>query len=315
MTVAGNESASLLLDFPNGEAGRKSGKTLMHPRTKQLVQPAFLDGTVAKSDPADLRMTLAKWMTAPDNPYFAKAAVNRMWGYFFGRGIVDPVDDFRSTNPPTHPELLEALAQRFKQQKYDLKALIRTIVQSRTYQLSGDTNPTNRQDEINYSRSRPRPLEAVVLLDAISRVTGVDEKFAWDKFVGGGATPPGTRSIDLVPEIAPCRFLDVYGRPNRQTLPERSTAANLGQALHMLVGSTYNEKISHKGGMVDRLLQSGASNQQAIEDLYLAALCRLPTERERTELEKLIRRQPTRREGLEALTWALVSSREFAYNH
>src|SRR4029077_19623983 len=180
------------MDFPNGEFGRKSGKTLTHPRTKQLVQPAFLDGSRAtKSDPADLRMSLATWMTAPDNPYFARAAVNRMWGYFFGRGIVDPVDDFRSSNPPIHPELLDALARYFRQQKYDLKALIRTIVQSRTYQLSGETNPTNRKDEVNYARARPRRLDAVVLLDAISRVTGVDEKFVWHAFVGGGPTAPG----------------------------------------------------------------------------------------------------------------------------
>src|SRR5262245_2159402 len=314
LTVTGSES--LLIDFPNGEAGRKSGRTLMHPRTKRIVEPAFLDGSrAANTDGADLRMTLAKWMTAPENPFFAKAAVNRMWGYFFGRGIVDPVDDFRSTNPPTHPELLEALAQRFKQQKYDLKDLVRTIVQSRTYQLSGDINSTNRDDEVNYSRSRPRSLDAVVLLDAMSRVTGVDEKFVWDKFEGGGATPPGTRALDLIPEIAPSRFLDVYGRPNRQTLPEKSNQPNLGQALHMLVGSTYLDKLSQKGGRVDRLLASGASNPEAIEELYLAALCRLPAEREQIELDNLIRRQPTRKEALEALTWALVCSREFCYNH
>jgi hypothetical protein len=313
MTVAGGNADSLLLDFPSAEA---SGKTLTHPRTKQVVPPTFLDGTMpAKSDPADLRMTLAKWMTAPENPFFAKAAVNRMWGYFFGRGIVEPVDHFRSTNPPTHPELLEALARRFRQHKYDLKDLIRTIVQSRTYQLSGDPNPTNRDDQMNYGRSRPRPLEAVVLLDAISRVTGVDEKFAWHKFAGGGSTAPATRAIDLVPEIAPCRFLDVYGRPNRQALPTRSSQPNLGQALHMLAGSTYTQKISQKGGRVDRLLSSGASNKQAIEELYLVALARLPTERERAELDKLIRRQPPRKEAMEALTWALISSREFAYNH
>ena len=113
----------------------------------------------------------------------------------------------------------------------------------------------------------------------------------------------------------PCRFLDAYGRPNRQALPERNSRPNLAQALHMLAGPTYTEKIAQKGGRVDRLVERGAPNQQAIEELYLAALCRLPTERERTELEALIRRQPTRRAALEALAWALLSSREFAYNH
>ena len=316
LTVAGNDNDGLLIDFPGGEAGRKGPKPLTHPRTKQAVKPTFLNGSEsARCDPADLRMTLAKWMTAPDNPYFARAAANRMWGYFFGRGIVDPVDDFRSTNPPTHPELLEELARRFKQQKYDLKSLIRTIVQSRAYQLSGETNSTNRMDEVNYGRSRPRALDAVVLLDAMSRVTGVEEKFVWHAFVGGGPTAPGTRAVDLVPEIVPCRFLDAYGRPNRQALPTRSNEPNLAQALHMLAGPTYTEKIGQKGGRVDRLIESGVSNQKAIEELYLAALCRLPTKRELTELEALIRRQPTRREALEALAWALLSSREFAYNH
>jgi hypothetical protein len=330
MTVAGNDSDGLLIDFPltptllppgekgrgEGEAGRTSPKGLTHPRTKQPVKPAFLDGSEpAGCDPADLRMALARWMTGPDNPYFARAAVNRMWGYFFGRGIVEPVDDFRSTNSPTHPELLEALARRFRQQNYDLKALIRTIVQSRTYQLSGETNATNREDEVNYSRARPRALEAVVLLDAISRVTGAEEKFAFHSFVGGGATAPGTRAVDLVPEIVPCRFLDAYGRPNRQALPAPGNQPNLAQALHMLAGTTYTEKIAQKGGRVDRLVESGVSNDQAIEELYLAALCRLPSERERTDLDALIRRQPTRREALEALAWALISSREFAYNH
>jgi hypothetical protein len=155
----------------------------------------------------------------------------------------------------------------------------------------------------------------VVLLDAISRVTGTEEQFVWHAFVGGGAARPGTRAIDLVPEIAPCRFLDASGRPNRQALPERSNQPNLAQALHMLAGTTYTEKIARKGGRVDRLIESGASNQDAIEELYLAALCRLPTERERGELDALIRKQSTRREALEALAWALISSREFAYNH
>src|SRR5262249_14148478 len=227
----------------------------------------------------------------------------------------DPVDDFRSTNPPTHPELLEELARHFKQQKYDLKALMRTIVRSRTYQLSGQRNPTNRMDEVNYSRARPRPLDAVVLLDAISQVTAVEEKLVSHAFVGGGPAAAGTRAVDLVPEIAPCRFLDAYGRPNRQTLPERSNQPNLAQALHMLAGPTYTQKIAEKGGRVDRLIESGVSNQQAVEELYLAALGRLPSERERTELDGLIRRQPTRREALEALAWALIRSREFAYNH
>jgi hypothetical protein len=238
-----------------------------------------------------------------------------VWGYFFGRGIVDPVDDFRSTNPPTHPALLEALARDFQDHGYDLKHLIRLIVQSRTYQLSGEANATNRDDTINYSRSRPRALEAVVLLDAVTQVTGVPEPFALDKFVGGGQTPPGTRAIHLVPDISPSQFLEVYGRPNRQTLPEQDGEPAVAQSLHRLVGSTYVEKIPKEGGRVDRMVKRGATDQQAIEELYLAALGRFPTPRECGELGNLLGQQAPRREGLAALAWALVCSREFAFNH
>src|SRR5262249_26336224 len=137
----------------------------------------------------------------------------------------------------------------------------------------------------NYARARPRALDAVVLLDGISRATGVEEEFAWHAFAGGGTALPGTRAIDLVPEIAPCRFLDAYGRPNRQALPERSNQPNIAQALHMLAGPTYTEKIAQKGGRVDRLVEGRVSIRDAIEELYLAALCRQPTEREQSELD------------------------------
>lgn len=316
MTVQGNDNDGLLIDFPAGEAGRQSAKTMMHPRTKQAVAPAFLDGSgPAPADVAEPRMAFARWITAPENPFFAKAAVNRIWGYLFGRGIVDPVDDFRLSNPPTHPALLDELAEQFKRHHYDLRFLLRTIVQSRTYQLAGEMNATNRADEINYSRSRPRALDAVVLLDAISRVTGAEEKFVWHAAVGGGEMTNATRAVDLVPEIAPCRFLDAFGRPNRQSLPEKNNQPNLAQALHMLAGETYTDKISRAGGKVDLLVQRGASNQEAIAELYLAALARLPTERERAELDALLTRESARRDALASLTWAIISSREFAFNH
>ena len=144
---------------------------------------------------------------------------------------------------------------------------------------------------------------------------GVVEKFEWEGLAGGGPTAPGTRAVDLIPDVSPCRFLDVYGRPNRLTLPEQNNQPNLSRALHRMAGPAYTDKIGQKGGRVDHLIERGVSNQQAIEELYLAALCRLPTERERTELDALIRRQPTRRGALEALTWALISSREFTNNH
>jgi hypothetical protein len=285
---------------------------IVHPRTKQEVEPRFFDGQAI--DPAareDPRTWLARRMTS--HPYFAEAAVNRIWSYFFGRGLVHPVDDFRAANPPTHPDLLKALAQDFERHGYDLKHLIRTIVSSKSYQLSGRTNPSNRNDELNYSHAGARPLDAEVLMDAILDVTGVPKTF---ESGSAGQAPKGTRAIQLkVPDNYPSHFLEVYGRPIRDSLPERDGKASLGQALHMLVGSTYTEQLSKQGGRVDRLVKSGASDQQITEDLFLAALSRLPTSEERAELEPLIRNHGSRRQTFEHLLWGLLASREFACNH
>ena len=290
-----------------------TAKTLkvIHPRTKEKVQPKFLDGTVPKDQRLDPRNELARWMTA--HPYFAEAIVNRMWSYFFGRGMVDPVDDFRSTNPPTHPELLQALAQAFREHEHDLKQLIRIIVNSRTYQLSSIPNNTNQDDEINYSHARPRPLDAEVLLDAISTASGVPEVFENE---AGGKAPFGTRAIHIKqPYSWPSRFLEIHGRPLRQTVPEREGKPNLAQALHLLVGSTYTKKLIEKGGRLNRLFESRTSDRDITEALYLASLSRFPTNEEQIELEKIIAGQASRRGAFENLLWALISSREFAYNH
>jgi hypothetical protein len=285
---------------------------IIHPRTKQEVEPAFFDGQrIESSARQDPRMWFAQRMTS--HPYFAEAAVNRIWSYFFGRGLVHPVDDFRSTNPPTHPNLLKALAEEFQKSHFDLRHLIRTIVLSRTYQLSGRSNPSSRNDELNYSHALPRPLEAEVLLDAISDVTGVPELFETPM---GGRSAKGTRAIQLkVPDNHPSHFLEVYGRPIRDAIPERDGKANLGQALHMLVGPTYTQKLSREGGTVDRLLKNGASDQEIIAELFLAALSRFPSKEEEAELQQAIRSRASRRQSIENLLWALINSREFAFNH
>ena len=233
---------------------------LYHPRTKAELKPTLLDGrVVTATDTENPRKALAAWMVK--HPYFAEAAVNRIWGYFFGRGIVDPVDDFRSTNPPTHPQLLARLAEDFRTHNHDLRWLIRTIASSRTYQLTGLSTPANRDDRTNYSHSQARPLDAEVLLDAISSVTGVAETFSTgvsDLAKASGQAPPGTRAITLrEPDLFYSRFLEIYGRPNRLTLPERDPSANLGQALNMLAGNVYNEKLSAKDGRLMRLVNAG----------------------------------------------------------
>jgi hypothetical protein len=288
---------------------------VMNPRTKATVLPAFLDGTKLPLDQwTDPRMRLAEWMTS--HPYFAEAAVNRMWSYFFARAVVEPVDDFRSTNPPTNPELLQALAKDFRDSGYDLKHLIETIVESRTYQLSSVVNETNKDDTVDYSHAQPRALEAAVLLDAISNVTQVPEKFQIDSFAAGGDEPSGSRAVGMNPDICPSQFMDAFGRSMRRTTPTGRPEVNLLAAMHMLAGSTYTAKITADGGRLTQLIKHGASNEKILEEFYLAALTRLPTSEEKTDLLAFLAKGSLpRQEKLARLVWAVISSREFAYNH
>jgi hypothetical protein len=294
---------------------------LLHPRTKAVVKPALLDNsplhmpsnTTGDGSP---RKELARWMTS--HPYFAEAAVNRIWGYFFARGIVDPVDDFRSTNPATHPELLAALAADFRGHGYNLRRLMKTIVSSRTYQLSHRPNATNREDVTNYSRSLSRGLDAEVLLDAVADVTGIPETFSTAITEGAtlGQAPAGTRAIQLRdPDTFFSRFLELYGRSNRGAVPERNNKANLSQAMHVLAGATYVDRLSLPTGRLAKLLQSGATDERIVSEFYLAALSRPPAVDEVQELKTILAQRGDRETGLRELVWALISSREFAENH
>src|SRR5213592_2380022 len=235
---------------------------------------------------------------------------------FLWAGHCYPVDDFRSTNPPTHPELLEALAKDFKGGGYDLKRLMRTIVQSRTYQLSGTPNESNKEDKIDYSHALPRPLEAAVLLDAITSVTGVPEKFKLHPQVGGGDAPFGTRAMQTIADICPSQFMDDFGRSTRRALPVGPPQTNLLEALHMVTGPAYNDKISSESGRLSGLLKKDAPDEQILDEFYLAALTRFPTSEEKSQLMNFLARRPSRRqETLTGLVWAIINSREFAHNH
>ena len=307
---------TLVYDDPNGPdpdfgAPADSARTI-HPRTGQEVVPSLPDGTpVAAHEQSSPRHTFAHWIT--NHPYFAEAAANRVWGYLFGRGLVDPVDDFRSTNPPSHPKLLEALAADLKQNGYDLKQLLKRIVTSRTYQLSSTPHPGYEGNLINFAHYVPKPLDAEILLDAVTTVTGVPETF---ESSDGGVVPRGTRAVQLsMPDIYPSPFLDMYGRPSREQIQERNVEPSLNQALHLLVGSTYSEKLAGQGGRLERLLRPGTADEEVIEELYLAAFSRLPRKEERGALVELIRQGSSRQEAFSNLTWALLASREFAYNH
>ena len=308
--------ATILFDDPAGKEPdfgdpRESVKVI-HPRRGQEVEPAFPDGRAVSTDPRrDPRTQLATWITS--HSFFSETLVNRMWGYLFGRGLVEPVDDFRSTNPPTHPGLLTALAEDFTRHDHDLKHLLKRIARSRTYQLSSAPRALNADDRTNYSHFIPKPLEAEILLDAISQVTGVPEMF--ENSLGGQA-PLGTRAIHLeIPDIYPSEFLKMYGQASRDRLPEINSSPNLTQALHMLVGSTYTKKTSSQRGRLDRLIGGGATHGAAIEELYLAALSRLPADEEQTELEAVLRQRSSQRKSLEDLLWSLITSREFGHNH
>ena len=280
----------VIFEDPNGFYRPGDESKVIHPRSKEEVQPRFLDGTLLPENRRDeLRVALAKWMTSRDNPYFAQAIANRMWGYFMGRGIVDPVDDFGLAHPPTHPQLLEALGREFVESGHDLRALIRLIVGSRTYQLSGTPNETNQYDRVNYSRSVPRPLETEVLLHCITQVTEVPGEYG--------------------------EFERVYDKPDRTTIPKRNHKASLNQGLHQLAGPTFTTKLSQKGGRVDRLLNSSASDDEIIEELYLAALSRFPSPEKQSKLKGMIQERDSRREAIEDLLWGVLNSEEFLHNH
>ena len=260
-----SEGAIVIFDDPSGRVP-DYGETedtvkVLHPRTGEEVTPMFPDGSPLPAERSfDPRLAFAEWMVS--HPDFSRTIVNRMWAYMMGRGIVDPVDDFRSSNPPTHPQLLDALAQDFVDHGYDLKHLLRRIARSRTYQLSARSNPTNKNDLVNYSHRRPRGLDGEILLDALSSVTGVLEEF---KNSWMGAAPAGTRAIHLqVPDLHLSRFLTVHDRPTRKSLPERKNEASLRQALHLLVGETYQEKISNPGSHLDQLLKDRSPTAKSL---------------------------------------------------
>jgi hypothetical protein len=261
-------------------------------------------------DEFDRRKKLADWMTAPDNRLFARNMANRFWGYLMGRGLVEPLDDLRATNPASNPELLDALADDFVKAKFDLKHLLRTILNSRAYQLSSDPTDANKADAANvhFTRYTVKRLTAEQLADAIDFATGTREKYV--------GLPLGTRAIQLPDNEVRSYLLDTFGRPARQVLCEceRTTRPNIAQAMHLLNGDFLNRKIADKAGRVEKLVAAKTPTPQAVEELYLATLSRPPTADERAKAEGWVKSAPTPRDGLQDLLWVLVNSREFLFN-
>lgn len=286
---------------------RKDGG-MNQPRTGRSMKPKPLGAPetdfVRGEDP---RQGLVDWMTAPENPYFARAIANRTWAHFLGVGLVEAVDDLRVTNPPSNPALLDALAQDFVAHKFDIKHLIRTIMTSRTYQLSAAPTAENEKDRQNYARYFPRRLAAEVLSDAVDAATGSAERF--------GGFPVGTRAIDLPDEAISSYFLDVFGRSHRETACEceRSKAPNLAQVLHLMNSPETQNKIVN--GRVGQLIKDGQSDDAIARELFLWAFSRLPRPDELEAVLGYVRSAPARKPALEDVLWSLLSSKEFLFNH
>lgn len=310
----GDPGAVLVQSQPSGEA--------IHPRRGVGLPPAPLDGKpVSLEETGDRRRYFVDWLTAPENPYFAKAVVNRVVRNFLGRGLVEAEDDLRETNPPTNAELFDALARDFVKHRYDVKHLMRTIMNSATYGRSSKPVPGNEADDRFYSRYLVRRLSGEVILDAYSQVTGVPTPFthllsnARDSSTPYAGFPLGTRALQLPDSLVASRFLDAFGRPERANTCscERSQDATVGQALHLNNGQTLNDKLRDKSSVVARWLAAKVTEEEVVRRLYVSALCREPTEKERAGFVKLIRESDNRREALEDLCWAVLTSKEFVF--
>ncbi|MDA0834853.1 MAG: DUF1553 domain-containing protein [Planctomycetota bacterium] len=285
---------------------------LIQPRTGKPQPPSPLDGRAIPFDEtADRRTFLADWLTSPENPYFTRAIVNRVWANYMGVGIVESIDDLRLTNPPSNEKLLSALCDYLVQENYDLKALMRVILQSQTYQRSSEPVTGNENDERFYSRYYPRRLSAEVLLDAFSQATAAPTTFK--------DYPEGTRAIQLPDVAIDSAFLNTFGRPERVITCEceRSNDPSMVQVLHLVNGDTLNGKLKGEGNAIDQLLARGLTDEQNIEHVFLSALSRFPTDEERQAVQQILTEADptTRRLTFEDLYWSLLSSREFLFKH
>ncbi len=287
-----------------------SAGEVTQPRTGMQMKPWLpLIGNAEIAAGADRRETFVQWLRREDNPFFAKAEVNRIWSHLVGRGIVEPVDDFRASNPPSNEALLDALAKDFVSSGFDRKHITRTILKSHAYQLSARTNGFNESDTKYFSHAQPRLLTAEQLLDAICAVTGVEEKFA--------GLPSGTHATQLPSPDVNHHFLKVFGQPPREMACqcERSTDSNLSQALQMINGPLIHGKLQNENNRIRKLVGAGKSDAEIVNELYQVALCRQPQAEEIEVAEKHIAAQEDRLQALEDVCWAILNAKEFLFQH
>ncbi len=301
---------------------RVGGAGAAHPKSGIGLPPAGLDADAQPvAEYSDARVALADWMVADENPFFAKMVANRYWKHFFGRGLVEPEDDLRVTNPPSNPELLDALAEHLIQTNFDLKSLVRLICNSQAYQLSREADEHNVRDQTSYSRFYPKRLTAEVLLDAVDQVLGTSTEFA--------GMPAGTRAVSLPDTSFSSYFLTVFGQPESTTACEceRSQEATLAQSLHLLNSKEVQAKLSQPQARPAGFASEAVTVEQVIEDLYLRAMSRRPSAEELETARVYVQEKTTaaedseeaqraaRQVAYEDLVWALVNTKEFLFNH
>src|SRR5260370_27775387 len=281
---------------------------IKHPKDGRVMPAKFLYG-VNKMNPreADLRQSLADWLTSPDNALFGKSFANRVWSYFFGRGIIEPVDDIRASNPPGNPALLEALTEDIVKTNFDTRKLMRSICLSRPYQLSLDANKWNSDDKINFSHALPRRLSAEQIMDAVAVATGVKQKFE--------KLPTGMRAAE-VPDgmVAGNDFLALFGRPSRKSACEceRSSNLNLSHALNLINGALIGEALDAPDTRFKKIVASNSDDAKVVEWIYLAVVNRPPTPQEIASVN--LSEGGQRLEAAQDLAWALFNSPAFLFN-
>ncbi|MDZ4849917.1 MAG: DUF1549 domain-containing protein [Pirellulaceae bacterium] len=281
------------------------------PRTGQVMAPWLPQaGSIESPNETDRRIAFADWLVNPDNPYFARIEANRIWSQLFARGIVDPIDDFRDSNPPSNAALLDALAKDFVESGYDRKHLLRAILNSRTYQASYQTTEFNQEDSKYFSHQEPRLLGAEQLLDAINRTLALEQKF--------GSLPAGTLATQLpAPDVVKVDFLKVFGQPERSTVCacERADDSNLGMAIELFNGPMIHEKLRDASNRFRKLLAAGKTVEEVVRDIYLAAVCRPPSDIELKAALEHCSKNPDPVVGVEDVCWALFNTDEFLFQH
>jgi hypothetical protein len=313
------------------KAGRKQGELVVfrqdtpaqsrHPITGEALSPKYLDGvSVPVDDKQDARTLLAEWMTRKDNPFLARATVNRLWAQLFGRGIIEPVDDIRSSNPPVNAPLLDALARDLIESGFNVRHILRVMLNSRTYQLSARTNRFNAEDHTCFSHAMPRRLTAEQLLDTLGQITGVRENFR--SRIPGQPTVAlpvgGLRAVQLPDRMLTAELLDLFGRPRGESTCacERNEEASLTQALHLINGQAITSRIADPNGKLARLVRTpGLTDDRLIEELFLQILCRFPSATEQILVRKHLTGAKDREAAAQDIVWTLLNARSFLFNH